>query len=135
MDGHLFLRWIEQLFGAALILAILLDVFLTVLYARIGTGILSHHLACWTWWAFCSGTKLVPRHRDIALSFCGPVILVLLVFTWIGGLAIGGAMVIHAQLGRSIVANSGPTPTDFTTALYMAGDSMSTVGTSDLAPK
>jgi hypothetical protein len=44
-------------------------------------------------------------------------------------------MVIQPRLGTSIVANSGPTPTDFVSALYMAGDSLSTVGTSDLSPK
>lgn len=135
MDGHTLIRWIETLLGGILILVILTDVFLTVLYARMGTGILSHQLACYTWWVFRSATKLIPRHRDVVLSFCGPVILVLLVFVWIVGLAVGGAMVIQPRLGTSILANTGPTPTDFVSALYMAGDSMSTVGTSDLSPK
>ena len=135
MDAHLLFRWIEQLFGAVFILVILLDVFLTVLYARIGTGVLSHHLACWTWRAFRGASKWVPRYRDTFLSYCGPVILVLLVFTWIVGLALGAAMIIHPRLGSAIVANQGPTPTDFAVALYVASDSMSTVGTSDLAPK
>jgi hypothetical protein len=44
-------------------------------------------------------------------------------------------MVIQPRLGTAIVAHTGPTPTGFSVALYVAGDAMSTVGTSDLAPK
>jgi hypothetical protein len=46
------MRALEQVLGAFLMLAILLDVFLTVLYARVGTGILSHKLARLTWRLF-----------------------------------------------------------------------------------
>jgi hypothetical protein len=73
------MRAAEQVFGAFLMLAVLLDVFLTVLYARVGTGILSHKLARLTWQLF----RLLPagRYRPTVLSFCGPAILVLLVLT------------------------------------------------------
>jgi hypothetical protein len=135
MDGHVMLRWIELVLGVVIILVILLDVFVTVLYARIATGVLSHYLACWVWRGFRGMTCLVPKHRDRMLSFGGPIILVALVLTWILGLVLGAAMVIHPMLGKTITATSGPTPTDFFTAMYMAGDSMSTVGTSDLAPR
>jgi lipid-binding SYLF domain-containing protein len=40
---------IEQVAGALLMALILLDVFFTVLYARIGTGIISTRLARGTW--------------------------------------------------------------------------------------
>ncbi len=135
MDGHVISRWVEQALGSLLIALILLDVFLTVLYARIGTGLLSHQLARYTWRAFRAGSKLFPRSRDTILSYCGPVILVSLVATWLIGLTVGAGMVIHPRLGTSIIAHTGPTPTDFVTAIYMAGDSMSTVGTSDLSPR
>jgi len=39
----------EQVAGALLMAVVLLDVFLTVLYARIGTGIISTRLARATW--------------------------------------------------------------------------------------
>ena len=45
-------RWLEQGFGAALVVLVLLDVFFTVLYARIGSGIASQRLARWAWWFF-----------------------------------------------------------------------------------
>jgi hypothetical protein len=111
------------------------DVFLTVLYARIGTGILSHRLACFTWRLFKTVTKPFRRHRDYLLSLSGPVLVVVTVMVWIFTLMTGAALVTHPYLGRSIIATNAPTPTDFVTALYVAGDSMTTVGTSDMAPR
>lgn len=42
------LRWLEHLSGALLMLLVLLDVFLTVLYARASTGLISRIHARWT---------------------------------------------------------------------------------------
>src|SRR5260221_10293312 len=109
--------------------------FLRCFYARVGTGLLSRRIACWAWYAFRAAAKPMPRHRDALLSFCGPVILVTLVFIWVLGLAIGAALIVHPTLGTGIQANNGPTPTDFITALYIAGDCITTVGSSDLLPK
>jgi hypothetical protein len=50
-------------------------------------------------------------------------------------LMLGAALVIHPQLGTSVTATTGSTPRDFSTALYVAGDSMTTVGSSDMAPR
>ena len=98
----------QSLVGAVLMLVVLLDVFLTVLYARIGTGILSHKLARLTWRLF----RLLPagRHRPISLSFCGPAILVLLLLTWSVLLAFGAGLIIHPELSTGVRASSGETP-------------------------
>jgi len=71
---------LEQGGGALLMVTVLADVFLTVLYARVGTGLLSRRLAQTTWAMF----KSIPagRQRPLVLSLCGPAILVLLVLTW-----------------------------------------------------
>jgi hypothetical protein len=126
------MRALEQVFGTFLMLVVLLDVFLTVLYARVETGILSHKLARLTWWLF----RLLPagRYRPNVLSFCGPVILVLLVLTWSVLLALGAGLIIHPELGTGIRASSGETPTDLVTAVYVGGSSLSIVGASDFAP-
>jgi len=100
-----------------------------------GNGIISHRLACWTWFAFRTIAKPFPRQKDRLLSFCGPIILVLMVCTWIFLLMCGGAMVIKPGLGGGMQANQGPTPTQFSTALYLAGDALTTVGASDISPK
>jgi hypothetical protein len=48
----------------------------------------------------------------------------------------GGALVTQPGLkSGGIQANQGATPTDFITAMYLTGDAMTTVGTSDIAPR
>ena len=129
-------HWPEQALGACLVLVVLLDVFLTVLYARIGTGIISDRLARLTWRLLLGLAKLSgPRNSATVLSFCGPVILVLLVLAWALGLTVGAALVMHPDLGTSIRAGGGDTPTDFVAALYAAGSSIAIVGASDFTPQ
>lgn len=129
------MNWIEPTLGAALMLAVLLDVFLTVLYARVGTGVISHGLACLVWRAARWASKPVGRHRDLVLSLSGPLIIVVVVAVWIVSLTVGSALIIHRSLGTGVVAVSGPTPTDFLSAVYVAGDAITTMGMSDLTPR
>lgn len=117
------------------IVLVLLDVFLTVLYARVGTGVVSDFIGGWTWAFFKGASRLFGPWRKRLLSFCGPVILVLLIATWGIGLTLGSALVIHPQLGRSIFATDGSTSTDFGTAIFVAGNSLAIVGASDFTPK
>jgi hypothetical protein len=128
--------WLEEVVGGALQVVILLDVFLAVLYARIGSSVLGSRLARLIWWAFIKSTRpLAQRQKGKVLSFCGPTIIVLVVVAWALGLACGAGMIVHPKLGSSIQAASGKTPTDFLTALYIGGTSMSFVAGSDFAPK
>jgi hypothetical protein len=124
---------LEQLLGGLLMFLVLADVFLTVLYARVGTGIISEKLARVVWAIF----RNVPakRHLPVVLSFCGPSIVVLLVLTWSLLLAFGAGMVVHPLLGTHIRSSSGSTPTDFATAVYVGGSSLSIVGSSNLEPQ
>jgi len=72
-------NWLEPLAGGIVLAITLLDVFLTVLYARAGTGLLAPRLARGVWRIFrgLSG----GRHAGI-LSYCGPAQLVALVLMW-----------------------------------------------------
>ena len=45
------MRWVEPIAGTLLMALVLADVFLTVLYARAGTGIISDRLARLIWLA------------------------------------------------------------------------------------
>lgn len=135
MDGHGILAIIEQVVGGALIALVILDVFLTVLYARMGTSIVARRLVCWGWQAARAASKPLRRFRSGVLGFAGPVLLVLSIGLWVLALTCGAAMIVHPRLAQSIRSNTGgPVPTDFVTALYVTGDLMSTAGTSDLAP-
>jgi hypothetical protein len=126
---------VEQVAGIVLMAVILLDVFFTVLYARIGTGIISTRLARGIWLTLRALAKTTPSRRGKVLSFAGPIILVTLVLVWGVGLALGSALVLHPHMGTSIKASSGPTSTDFISALFAGGSSISIVGAGNFEPK
>jgi hypothetical protein len=128
-------NWLEQAIGALVILLVLLDVFMTVLYARAGTGILSTHVSKLVRRVFDLASKPFGSYRGTVMSFCGPIVVVLLVLMWDFGLTLGAALVIHPALGSAVANSSGSTPTDFITALQAGGNSTSIVGSGDLSPQ
>jgi hypothetical protein len=129
------MAFIEQTAGAVVTVVMLLDIFLTVLYARAGTALLSSIVARAIWQLFRLVSAPFGRNRGKVLSFCGPVILVTLIFVWAAGLALGSALIMHSHLGGGIRASQGSTPRDFITALYVAAGSLSFVGASDFKPQ
>jgi hypothetical protein len=126
---------VEQVAGAVVTMVVLVDIFLTVLYARAGTELLSPVVARATWLGFRVVSRPFGRHRGIVLTFCGPVILVTLIFVWAAGLALGAALIMHPHLGGGIRASQGATPTDFMSALYAGASSLSLVGSGDFKPE
>jgi hypothetical protein len=126
---------LEQAIGALLVLLVLLDVFLTVLYARIHRGVFSYRIARLIWRAFLWAAGPVGSRRGEILEFCGPAIVVALIATWSFALACGAALIIHPELGPAVRSSGGPTPTDFTAALYAGGSSQAIVGSSDFEPR
>ena len=135
MDWPYVLARFEQMVGVLITLFVLLNVFLTVLYARIKTGILSRRLAAGIWYVFRGTARRLNKHRRTVLSVCGPLILLSASAAWAILLICGVAMIYHPSLGQGMAATSGGTPSDYATAVYVAGDSMSTVGTSDMKPQ
>ena len=61
--------WLEQTIGALLITLVILDVFLTVLYARSGTGIFSHLMASLVRRVFYLASKPFGQHRGTCCSW------------------------------------------------------------------
>jgi len=125
-------RWFEPILGTLLMAMVLADVFLTVLYARAGTGIMSDRLARLVWLAV---RGFASSRNNVVLSFCGPIIVVALLLSWSFLLALGAALIVHPLLGTSITTSNQDTPTDFVTALYVAGSSLSIVGGSNFGPQ
>jgi hypothetical protein len=123
--------WLEPLAGGIVLAITLLDVFLTVLYARAGTGLLAPRLARGVWRVF---RGLSGGRNARILTYCGPAQLVALVLMWGVLLALGAGLVIHPALGTGVKSSSGATETDFITALFVGGSSMSIVGASDYGP-
>jgi hypothetical protein len=131
----MFTIYLQQISGILIVLLILLDVFLTVLYARMGTGLISPRLSRAIWHVFRVAARGLPQQRcNRMASFCGPVILVALVSSWIAGLTLGNALLLHPVLGTAVQSSSGKTPTDFISALYAGGSSISVVGSGDFSP-
>jgi hypothetical protein len=135
--------WFEQLAGALLILCALLDIFLTVLYAKIGShgasragaGIISLRVARATWWIFRRLSLRLPVQRDAAWSFCGAVTVVCLVVVWSTLLTVGAGLMLHPALGEGVRSSSSPHARDFISALYAGGSSLSFTSSSDYSPQ
>lgn len=127
-------KFLEQALGAIFMLLILLDVFLTVLYARMETGLILRPLSRGIWRLFRRVFRGFGHGRRSALSFGGPTILLCLLGIWAIGLALGAALILHPALGTAIQSGSGQTPHDFVTALFAAGSSLSIVGSGNFSP-
>jgi len=125
---------LEQIIGTGLLLLFLADIFLTVLYARAGTGLLAPRWNRLVWWVLNAFSKLFGRQRGAVLSFAGPLIVILLILFWSLGLIVAVALIVRPELGGAIRPSSGDTPKDFVTALMVAGNSLSIVGSGDYSP-
>jgi hypothetical protein len=125
---------LEEILGFVLGIAVLVDLFLLILYARANKTIFSTELSHLAWRTMVGISKPFGRWRETFLSLSGPVILVLVIGVWLVLLTVAAAFVIHPNLGTGVVSNQGETPTDFITALYAAGSSLSFVGASDFSP-
>src|SRR3954466_14890980 len=95
MHDHTFLRWLEPAAGVLLMFLALLDLFLTVLYARAGAGFISDRVARTNWAFFRWFSGAFGRRRAIVLSLSGSMIVVSLVTTWAGILTVGSALIMH----------------------------------------
>ena len=108
---------------------LVVDIFLTVLYARMGTTLLSGYVCRTTWRAFRLAATPFPSRRGAILSFCGPAMMLILVGFWAIGLTVGAALIFYPALGTAIQSGDGQrVPHDFVTALYAAANSLSIVG-------
>ncbi len=125
---------VEQIAGAGLMVLFLADIFLTVLYARAGTGLLAPRWNRIVWSSVKILAGLFRRRRSAALSFAGPVIVVALIAFWAIGLTTGAALIIRPELGDAIQPSNGGASTDFVTALLVAGNSLLIVGGGDYSP-
>lgn len=134
-DVAVLIDWLSQILGIGIIVTVLADVYLTVLYPRSGKSTLSLLLSKGVWELFrwLARQPLMPDKR--LLSFCGPTLLILVVTFWICCLTLGFSLLFWPALGNGIQASQGETPTDFATAVYYSGFTVTTLGVGDLVPK
>ncbi|MBD2465144.1 two pore domain potassium channel family protein [Oscillatoria sp. FACHB-1407] len=131
--------WFTQLIGLGLVILALIDVFLSVLYPRSGKGWLSVPLSrgIWKLFGFMADLPRWKRQktRDRILSYAGPTVLVIVIAVWVLLLLFGFALMVWVALGSAIQSSNGPTPTDFITAFYYSGYTLTTSGFGDLVPQ
>ncbi len=126
---------IEEIIGFILGIVVLVDVFLLILYARANKTIISTELSHLIWRTMIWLSKPFGQWREYLLTFSGPIILVIVLASWMLLLSVATAFVIHPNLGTAIKAAQGDTPTDFITALYVGGSSLSIIGASEFNPE
>ncbi|MFL9459180.1 MULTISPECIES: potassium channel family protein [Nostocales] len=129
------MKLLVQLVGAGLIVLSLLDIYLTVLFPRLGSSVLSLHLGKVMWRLFRFVARIMPFKDEKVLSHSGPVLMIATVVVWLSLLLYGFALIVWTELGWSIQASDGQTETNFISALYYSGFSLTTLGTGDLTPK
>jgi len=129
------MAWLARVIGVALVLLAVADIYLSVLYPRGGKGIASVSLSRRMWQLFRLIARALPRSRNYMLSFMGPTLVVAVITMWVALLIIGFALICWPALGTGIQMDSGATPTDFATAIYYSGYSITTLGTGDITPR
>ena len=119
-----------------------LDLFVTVLYARIGSRVgdrfgmgISRWLARGLWCLARAAARSRFMPSAILLSACAPFILFCAVVMWAALLTVGAGLILLPELGHGIHRSSGSAPNDFVTALYVAGSSLSVISNSDFVPE
>ena len=82
------IRFDKHVAGLALLTWNLVDIFVTVLYARAGTGLIAPHLERLFWRLIRRISTVSRRGREHILSFGGPLLVVAVVAMWFVGLAL-----------------------------------------------
>jgi hypothetical protein len=122
--------------GAACLFIALFDAFQTVILPRRATGRFRitriYFVLTWWPWAQIAGRIKDSRKRETALSYYGPLSLILLIAIWATGLLFGFAL-LYASLRIPINDPSQAHP-GFLSDLYLSGTTVFTLGIGDLTP-
>jgi hypothetical protein len=129
------MRLFAQMLGTALVILSLVDIYLTVLFPRLGSSILSLRLGKVMWLLFRVIARILPVKEEKVMAHSGPILMIATVGVWLCLLICGFALIVWTELGWAIQSSKGGTETDFITALYYSGFSLTTLGTGDLTPK
>ncbi len=129
------MRLCVQIIGAVLVIVSLVDIYLTVLFPRLGSSLLSLPLGKGIWRLLQLIARIVPCKNEKLLAHSGPILMIATVIIWVCLLICGFALIVWTELGSAIKSSDGWTETDFINALYYSGFSLTTLGTGDLTPK
>ncbi len=132
IDLHIF--WLCA--GLACIFGALTDSFQTVILPRRATGRFRitriFYLVTWWPWSQIAGRIRDARRRETALSYYGPLTLIILIVVWASALTFGFALLFYAQ-GSPFQDALARRP-DFRSDIYVSGTTLFTLGLGDLVP-
>lgn len=122
--------------GIACLWIVLLDAFQTIILPRRATGRFRltrlFYIATWRPWRFFARRLRNPRKRETALSYFGPLSLILLLVLWAAVMVVGFGLIFFS-IGspfKDIAQLSG-----FRTDLYVSGTTIFTLGLGDVTPE
>ena len=125
---------LEGIAGAVLILAILQDVFLSVVVPRRAPNVGRMFRpsafiipALWRMWRELGLRMTSAERREAVLGSFGSLAVMLLLVAWVAGLILGYGLILNA-LGSQL----RPEPDNLSTALYFAGVALLTLGFGDI---
>jgi hypothetical protein len=117
--------------GAALVLLILVDVFLTVLHID-RDGPVAGNLHHGMWRLAVAVSRAAPRIRRSLLGLIGPLMIVMTFFVWVAGYIVGFALIYWPFL--DLFRSDDEAILTFADALYFSGMTGSTLGYGDITP-
>jgi hypothetical protein len=129
------LRIVTLILGVLCIVAVLLDAFQTIILPRRATGRVRltriFYGLTWRPWAFATRFIRNPRKRETALSFYGPLSLIVLLALWAAGMLFGFGL-IYFSLGSSFWDSREKA--GLLSDLYLSGAAIFTLGPEDAGP-
>ena len=121
--------------GVACLCIVLVDAFETIILPRRATGRFRltriFYIATWRPWAFFAGRMKIPRKRETALSFYGPLSLILLLVVWAATMVLGFGL-IYFGLGSPF--NDAGGRSGILSDFYVSGTTLFTLGLGDVIP-
>ncbi|MCA1634868.1 MAG: potassium channel family protein [Acidobacteria bacterium] len=121
--------------GVGLLLLIIYDVYATVLHSSARYGPIGERMNRGVWrLARTLAFKLPRMHRHKFLNLVGPLLMPLLLLTYIVLLVNAFALIYYPHLQSSFVISRDAPGTGFAEALYFSGLTLTTVGYGDIVP-
>ncbi len=130
------MRTFSLVIGILCVAGVLLDAFQTIILPRRAAGRFRitriFYLFTWAPWVFVAGRLHHPRKRETAFSYYGPLSLILLLVVWAGVMVLGFALVFY---GIGTPFHDTLRHFEFSSALYVSGTTLFTLGLGDVTPQ
>jgi hypothetical protein len=127
---------IKLLGGILCIFVVLLDAFQTIILPRRATGRFRltrlFYILTWGPWSFLAQRIRDVRRRESALSFYGPLSLIVLLIVWAGMLVVGFGLLYN---GLGTPFQDAMKIGSFRSDLYVSGTTIFTLGLGDVVPR